>query len=200
MPFATHIKFMKIWPWMLAASLFLISCSTKTELGSNKIDGILAKLDTLPEGGAQKILFLDSSFRKIDKPNVSDRIQYYSFKSTYYSRTQDFVKGLNYVDSVIMLAEKNEDNSEMARWLGTAYLSKGNLLLSMGRYDECLFYFAQGRQIMLEKAPDNCKSSGYLGQIANALFAQGHYQAAASYYLQAGTEDTLCYENEFVKF
>jgi len=185
---------------MLLASPYFAGCSAKTDLGPDHMTGILSKAETLPESGEQKIMFLDSSFRKIDKPTALDRIRYYSFKTSHFGRTQDYMKGLIYADSIISLTEEYAGNSEMARWLASAYLSKGNFFLLMGRYDECLFYFAQGRQIMLEKAPDNCKSSGYLGQIANALFAQRHYQAAASYYLQACTEDTLCYENEFVKF
>jgi hypothetical protein len=108
---------------------------------------------------------------------TSHRIRYYGFKFAFQT-LQDYIKGLIYADSIISLAEKHTGNSKWQdRW--PPYLSKEQFLFCWGDTTN-VYFILHGEGRLCWKKPLTTANLQIPGQIANALFAQGHYEAAST--------------------
>ena len=102
----------KAWLFLLLPFI-LISCNKKnTDSGeySEAFKTVFNKTTHFLDFNqpAQGIHYLDSAFRRIDKPTINDKFRFYSFHYVYSQKTKnDLKQAMLYADSMLMEARKS---------------------------------------------------------------------------------------------
>jgi len=112
----------------------------------------------------------------------------------YYLGVKNFPKADLYADSMIMVMEQS-DPEKYAKELALGYYSKGDVLFSLGEFDESFKYYYRAKNVMLVQK-DNCVSSDYSYRIGMVLYKQGKY-ADAGYFFSQGFEESIACKQDF---
>ena len=180
-------------------SRLITGCGIAPKDHPEQMEAILKFVESWPEASVRRMQSLDSGFYRIKEPSIADKSRFYNVKVQFYGRSKDYIKANKYVDSIIILTEERIDEPKYAKFYTNALVSKGDINLSLKRYDESLAYFTKAREIMSKKAPNDCGFPSYMYFLGNIHYAQEKYRSAAFYYKSAVQVDS-CFNNEFIRF
>lgn len=154
---------------------------------------------TLQDAGEVKNAYrhLDSSFHVLQPQNKLDRFAFYESSYNYFRREEnDNNTALRYADSMLQIFAA-DSSGKYSDLVSRAYSSKGDALLSLGRYEEAFSNYYEGK-IRINK-DDKCALADHDYRLAMVLYKQERYTNAAAYFKQSLDNIGTCDES-FIRF
>ncbi|HMK02703.1 MAG TPA: tetratricopeptide repeat protein, partial [Ferruginibacter sp.] len=133
---------------------------------------------------AGSLKYIDSMYRSMKPEDKHDQYSYYYFFYNAHRRDyRDHNKALLYSDSMIMVFG-NDKSKKNAEPLSQGYSSKGDALLSLGKYDDAFNAYYEGR-IYAGTSENTCALGDHDYRLGMVLYKQERYAKAADYFKSA---------------
>jgi signal transduction histidine kinase len=127
----------------------------------------------------------DSVYNAIPNAGVGDLFVIDSLKFiAVLIVNQDYVKGLEYADTMMNIAADRLDKEKYAERYVVALYFKGDCYRGMKRYSEALQFYTIAREAGLKYVKDKCALVLSMGNLANMMYQQKKYRQAAAYFSQ----------------
>jgi len=175
--------------------LFAFSCKQNKEntASANKIDSLVEAFVWTFDGDPKKdtnLVYMNKLLSNKEINAVSKFKIYGNFCAYYYRDKRNLPKALLYADSMIMVIEQVGEGKYLNE-LARGYYSKGDVLFSLGKYEESFNHYYTAKKIMAAKK-DNCTNSDYSYRIGMVLYKQGKYAQAGFFFHQGFEEAAEC--------
>jgi two-component system sensor histidine kinase VicK len=184
LPKYSHIRIMG----MLLLLLYTVSCKQKydTRDGNTEEFKLIEKrVDSLlgTDKSAEAIRYLDSAFRHVTNPTISDRYKVYGFHYFYTQKhLGDSKAALLYADTMLTLAKESIHTHEYAALYADANFAMGDASFSLQRYDEAYQHLFQSYLIGRNTVKDKMVLSDYTYRLGMITYKMGNYKLAKNYF------------------
>ncbi|WP_153796682.1 tetratricopeptide repeat-containing sensor histidine kinase [Foetidibacter luteolus] len=192
-----------VWVLLFFLTTTSFSCNS---FYSNRFDGyyqdVFDKVDAEPDYTAAEMRYLDSFFAAAKNPGP-DNISNKYMRKVFYYRTASFNYDsvLLYADSAINLLEHYVNKDEyLATVYARAHFAKGQAYFLMKNYDEAIRYYIIGKLTLSARVKNHCEQYAYNESMANILFAQKKYLAAAAFFKAKYQMAEACAFNGYLGF
>lgn len=184
--------------------LMLLSCRStddrETFAHPEYFDGIFQRAETMKQAGSGEVeIFLDSAYHAFPSPGVLDLYRKYMFISGYYMDNRgDLVAGLKYADSALLIIQRNNLETELAKECGQALFRRGYCLMVLRRYAESFDSYNAARQLT-EAVGDSCTMSAYTFMLGMVCDMQ-HRNLEAARYTKKGVQELKSCPDSYDQF
>jgi two-component system sensor histidine kinase VicK len=183
---------------LLWAIVFLVGCNTgsrkKLPLGSKAQTDSTFKLNRpyfengmLREGMAM----MDSIFHALEHPTLQDYAAYYSMHSWCNGAFGNPHAEIDYADSLILLLEGRELNTDLTSVLLHCYTFKANAFFELKNYPKAIDVLFTARGIAKQYA-DECSNMELLYNLSMILYRQKEYRLALDYFSETAHYNKTC--------
>jgi len=184
-PFSLIKQVLKNYKLCFLAGLFflLFSCKKKdADTGgySEQFTDIFNNVNRLNDQKKpdNALKYLDSAFKQIKKPYVSDLFRYYGLKFIYHERVSHNTKtALLYADSMLMIAKKSVTNKQYVANYAEANFAKGDAYMNLSQFSNAYQCYYQG-YFMGKNNLKNEILAEYTYRMGMVMFKQEHYAEA----------------------
>jgi len=190
--------------FILAVLLATFSCNqnkqAKTEDLSDGFKIIFNNVNKLDDHQKtnEAIHYLDSAFKLLDKPTVSDTFRFYAVHFSYYKiAIRDRNKEMSYADSLVNTARKIKGNSYVSIFAEASF-AKGDAYLDLKQYNNAYQYFYRG-YLIGKNHLDNSVLAEYTYRMGMIMFRQSHFDLAAGYFKES-YKQSFAYPDNFKAF
>ncbi|MDB5148305.1 MAG: hypothetical protein JWQ57_2325, partial [Mucilaginibacter sp.] len=143
--------------------------------------------------------YLDSAYKTIKKPFVSDRFRFYAFHFLYNLKAlHDPKKAMPYADTMQAVAAESVTPDQHIALAAEADFATGDAYSDMIKYDQAYRYFYKGYSIG-KNAIDDAILAEYTYRMGMIMFKQGHFKEAANYF-KISHRQSYAYTDDFRAF
>jgi two-component system sensor histidine kinase VicK len=193
----------KVWLFLLLPFI-LISCNKKnTDSGeySEAFKTVFNKTTHFLDFNqpAQGIHYLDSAFRRIDKPTINDKFRFYSFHYVYSQKTKnDLKQAMLYADSMLMEARKSVTKQQYVANFAEGNYAKGDVYFSLNQFNDAYQCYFQG-YLLAKSNLHNVSLADYTYRIGMIMYKKSHYKLAANYFKES-YQQSISIKDDFPEF
>ncbi|WP_426588357.1 tetratricopeptide repeat-containing sensor histidine kinase [Mucilaginibacter sp. R-33] len=145
------------------------------------------------------IQYLDSAYRTIKYPFVSDKFRFYAFHFLYNLKgLHDPKKAILYADTMCAVATESVTPDQHIKLTAEADFATGDAYSALVRYDQAYRYFYKGYSIG-KNAIDDAILAEYTYRMGMIMFKQGHFREAANYF-KISYRQSYAYTDDFKAF
>jgi two-component system sensor histidine kinase VicK len=131
---------------------------------------------------ARSMEYLDSAYKTVKNPFVSDRFRFYSLHFVYNLKgLHDPKKAMPYADTMQAIASESVIPEQLAVLSAEADFASGDAYSDMLQYEQAYKYFYHGYTIG-KNAIDDAILAEYTYRMGMIMFKQGHFRSAANYF------------------
>ncbi len=182
----------KRFAWIFFSILLLQNCNRESSNLEHPeyFKHILKIADTLHSKYADAAIYtLDSTLSQLPGLTVGDKYIKDSVKVVVYSFVKnDYLKALQYADSMVLLVKDNLQDEKYAERYVKALYVKGTCYANLKNYYEALYYFKMAEKESFKYVRNKCNVAEFGGVFALLMFKQEKYAEAARYFLRQHTE------------
>ncbi len=143
--------------------------------------------------------YLDSAYKTIKEPFVSDRFRFYAFHFLYHLKAlHDPKKAMPYADTMRATAAESVTADQRIKLTAEANFATGDAYSDMVKYDQAYRYFYKGYSIG-KNAIDDAILAEYTYRMGMIMFKQGHFREAANYF-KISHRQSYAYGDDFRAF
>lgn len=143
--------------------------------------------------------YLDSAYKTIKNPFVSDRFRFYAFHFLYNLKAlHDPKKAMPYADTMQAVAAESVTPDQHIALAAEADFATGDAYSDMVKYDQAYRYFYKGYSIG-KNAIDDAILAEYTYRMGMIMFKQGHFREAANYF-KISHRQSYAYTDDFRAF
>ena len=159
-------------------------------------DALIRKASCYMENGLhiQKMTYLEEAKAVLDRhkdPRDPKFAYLYHFYASHFREFQDYERALSYFFKIVDILEENIAVSEHADVrnnrldLGTAHGNIGDIMVTLGNYDEAAFHYQKSLDIDLVDVGETGETMHSYMNFGNLYFAQGDIANGELYYQKA---------------
>jgi signal transduction histidine kinase len=135
--------------------------------------------------------YLDSAFKKLDKPYTNDKFRFYGLHYVYCKKvTHNRKQALKYADSMLMQAQKSVDVQQHITNFAEANYAKGDAYFSLSQFNDAYQCYFQG-YLIGKKYLNKTSTADYTYRMGMIMYKQAHYNIAANYFKDSYRESLL---------
>lgn len=143
--------------------------------------------------------YLDSAYKTIKAPFVSDRFRFYAFHFLYNLKAlHDPKKAMPYADTMQAVAAESVTPDQHVKLASEADFATGDAYSDMVKYDQAYRYFYKGYSIG-KNAINDAILAEYTYRMGMIMFKQGHFREAANYF-KISHAQSYAYTDDFRAF
>jgi signal transduction histidine kinase len=192
--------------WLASAILLLFnSCANSIKDTGEYSEQFKPIFDTVslyngersqPQRGLE---YLDSAYKTIKAPFVSDRFRFYAFHFLYNLKAlHDPKKAMPYADTMQAIAAESVTPDQHIKLAAEADFATGDAYSDMVKYDQAYRYFYKGYSIG-KNAINDAILAEYTYRMGMIMFKQGHFREAANYFKISHVQ-SYAYTDDFRAF
>jgi two-component system sensor histidine kinase VicK len=145
------------------------------------------------------IQYLDSAYKTIKDPFISDRFRFYAFHFLYNLKAlHDPKKAMLYADTMRTVATESVTPDQYIKLVAEADFATGDAYSDLVKYDQAYRYFYQGYAIG-KNAINDAILAEYTYRMGMIMFKQGHFREAANYF-KISHRQSYAYTDDFRAF
>lgn len=168
---------------LLLCCLLLCGCSHVVPEHRTYFDKVFRYIDSL--GGDRDVTaYLDSAYHAFPLAGPLDEYRRYAWEMAHDRNDHKFDACRLYADSMVQVSKPYASDGRYMSHYGMALLAEGEALLNIGRDEEAVFFFHEGKELM-DRFPDSCYFSGiYYSTLGTIYYRQHKYTDAIPAYLE----------------
>lgn len=159
----------------------LIACGKPGKLPDTSLSEI-ENISRLQNYSTDDFINISRIFQKSDG-NISLRLFYYNYASTYYRLVQNYGTAMAYADSMLDIAGTISQDTLLIKARAQAYIRKADVLYCTRQYKDCYYYYGIG-SIEAGKLQDPGMEGEINTHLSWFLYEQGNYDSAIFYFKQ----------------
>ncbi|WP_153796683.1 tetratricopeptide repeat-containing sensor histidine kinase [Foetidibacter luteolus] len=180
--------------------LLCLSCNNRHNNNSIAVANVFDAIDSASLFTAGHMAEMDSVFAVAKNPSIEDVANKYLHKIYYYRATKgDYDSTLLYADSAINLLENNRDIEKLNVLYARTLFAKGLAYYRLTNYDEAIRNYTIGK-LALAEVKDTCELFAYYESMANILYTQKKFLAAAEFFRLKYLSAENCVYGDFTSF
>ncbi|HLK27522.1 MAG TPA: tetratricopeptide repeat-containing sensor histidine kinase [Puia sp.] len=202
--FKYHYKNNRTNRWFLICAVIFsaLSCNNLTTRNEHPeyFNNLFKKVDSIgSQSNAEETMhYIDSAFYAFPNPGLIDKFERYDCIYKYwYFKKSNYLKAMDYSDSLLNLVADKTDNRKYAELYVRALFRKGDCYYKMKLFDDAFHYYYLEEEAVLTKIKDKCLNTEFDSYIPYLLYAQGKYLLAKDYFKREFAQQSECSDYTF---